>query len=212
MPYHGAKYEQDTTYRSQGVHKNRDATAKMEVDAIDRDGVSDSQKQDQRDAAAAATSKNMEDNRTKIAVDERIGSKPQKDLGTEVRASGFKAEAKAGARVEPGMYQMVAGPGSGRDSGWGKEGTQSNPASDTSMKDDPMGGMMGGMGGGGGSMGGGGGEGGGEGGGMMSGLPAQIGKDLASKDDEIDRANNELFYDDTDIEGHQRLGERLQGR
>lgn len=200
------EFEQDTTYRSQGVHKNRDTTAKMSVDAIDRDGVSDSQKQEQAAAAAAAAPQNMEDSRTKITVDERIGSKPQKDLGTEVRASGFKAEAKAGAAVEAPGYNPPS-PGKGTRDSFGNEGTQQNPAAEGGG---PMSGMsMGGMGGG--DYGGGGGGDGG-GGGMMSGLPEAIGSDTASIDDEIDRATNTLFYDDTDIEAHQALGEKLQGR
>ena len=124
------EFEQDTTYRSQGVHKNRDTTAKMSVDAIDRDGVSDSQKQEQAAAAAAAAPQNMEDSRTKITVDERIGSKPQKDLGTEVRASGFKAEAKAGAAVEAPGYNPPS-PGKGTSPRPARPGFRSQAATVT---------------------------------------------------------------------------------
>jgi hypothetical protein len=202
----------DTTYRSQGVHKNRDSSAKMSIDATDREGFTDAQRAEMRAAAdeAAQPAEVAPEAPSAIMVDEPV-IKAQKDVSQETLKAGHASSDKLAQRVEPGRYELIAGPGSGRDSGWGKEGTQSNPAQDTSMKDQGMGGMMGGMGGmmGGGGGGGGGGEG---GGGMMSGLPAQIGKDIASKDDSIDRANNEMFLDDTDIEAHQALGEKLQGR
>jgi len=204
----------DTTYRSQGVHKNRDSSAKMNIDATDREGFTDSQRAEMRAAAdeAAQPAEVAPEAPSAIMVDEPV-IKAQKDVSQEVLKSGHASSDKLAQRVEPGSYEIIAGPGSGRDSGWGKEGTQSNPAQDTSMKDQGMGGMMGGggmgmMGG----MGGGGGGGGEGGGGMMSGLPAQIGKDIASKDDSIDSANNEMFFDDTDIEAQQALGEKMQGR
>jgi len=252
-------YYRNTDYRSQGVHKNRDTTAKTRVEAMDREGVTDAQKEEIRNQAAEATVAAAAEaaKPQNIAVDEPAMPAAKKDTTTQVVKSGHKASDKTAQRVEPGKYEILKGPGSGYDSGWGREGTQSNPAADRGgdvggeqvidMENlqsqeamsfgggfgmmDQMGGMMGGMGGGGesgggtsgmdagaggggggmGGMMGGGGEGGG-GGGMMGGLPSQVGKDIASKDDSIDRADNELLMDDADIEAHQKLGEALQGR
>lgn len=192
---------ENTTYKSAGVHQNRDRSAKMQVEPMDREGITDSAKQ-ANIAAAAEASANIKADQT-IAVDEPMFAKTaQPDVAQKVMAQGQKAQHKATERVEAPGYKIPY-PGMGNRSSFGNEGTQDNPTN-TETEMDPMA-MMGG------GMGGGGGEGGG-GGGMPAGMAEQIGSDTAAIDDEIDRANEQQFQDDTDMEAHFALNEAMQGR
>lgn len=181
----------DTDYRSEGVHKQRNPQAKTKVEAKDRSGMTDRQKEALATAAAEGSQKAIEKAYTRtIDVDEKV--KP--DVAQEVTSEAHAVAAAATSKVEAGGYQIPM-PGSGKPSSYGSgTGPEDNDAQQMGMDI----GMD--------VMGGGSGQGG------MSGLPQMIGQDIASIDDPKDQADDALFEDDTVRQAHQRLGEKLQGR
>ena len=188
--------EFDTTYRSQGVHQNRDTTAKMDVDPMDRNGVTNSEKQAIMDAAAAATADNMAPQT--IMPNER--PRPRPDVATEVAQDVASASAANVSRVKAGSFKIGPTPGAGTQASYG-DGSGSG-MEEGEMADMAMAGAEGYMSGG--------------SSGMMSGMggmmSAQIGQDIASKDDEIDQATEALFQDDTVADAMESYQHRVQGR
>ena len=217
-----------TTYKSQGVHKNRDTTSKMEVEAFDREGITDSARSANEAAAQEAiaqqTAMNASSMRQQQAIEpgELVVARGNKDATQEIAKAGGKATQKAAARIDAGQY-LPPVPGGGTQASYGDgepAGGGGGGSIDVNVNMEGMGDMGGGEGGGMSSMGGGGGGGGGGmsggggggGGGMGSGWQAQMGKDIASMDDTRDQAHEALFQDDTDIESMQAIAENLQGR
>ena len=207
---------QNTTYKSQGVHKNRDTTAKMQLEPMDRDGFTDSQKQA---AMADAATPEIGDSRPQgMAPDEPVrAKKANKDISQEVTAKGHEATHAFTETVKAGGLKPPI-PGSGTQASYGDGVPQGQGGGGMSIDAEfSYSGGEGGSGfsgsvGGFGFGGGGGGSGGGSGGGMSSAGAAQLGQDIAAMDDEIDQATEILFQDDTDVKGHFALGEKLQGR
>lgn len=206
--------EQSTTYKSQGVHKNRDSTAKMQLEAKDREGRTDAE------IAAEQTAANMTPEKVQpksIGVDEPVKiAKAEKDITQEQQKAVNKTSAANVSSVTPGGWRLPY-PGMGDRSSFGDgPPTGSNNLNQEDkykmaasiMESDSggggqMGGMMGGMSGGGGGSGA---------QGAVGAMSGQIGNDIAAMDDEIDQATEALFQDDSVGEAHRALGEKLQGR
>ncbi len=202
----------DTTYRSGGVHKNRDSAAKMKVDPMDRNGVTDSEKARSM-AKQAAVSQSNQDSK---AVTDRIGpnepvmsapARKNKDIAQELQKSGGKATQEAAARIDAGQY-LPPTPGGGTQASYG----DGEPAGGGGTNINVNMSYEGGEGGGGFSMGGGGEGSGGGMGGMQQAGAAQLGQDIAAMDDTRDQAHEAMFQDDTDIEAMQAIAEAQQGR
>lgn len=194
--------DQGTTYKSQGVHKNRDATAKMAVDPIDRQGISDSTKAANEKAMREAAAATVEQTAGKIAPNEPVITRRNKDTTQELHKQAGKATQAAAARVDAGQY-LPPLPGSGTQASYGDGAPSGGGGSSVNVNVSyEGGGEGGGQGGGGMSMGG----------DMQSAGAAQLGKDIAAMDDTIDQATEALFQDDTDIETMQAIAEAEQGR
>lgn len=207
--------EQSTTYKSKGVHKNRDSTAKMQLESKDREGRTDAE------IAAEQTAANMTEKVTpkNIGVDEPVKiAKHEKDVTQEQQKAVNKTSAANVSRVKAGGWRLPY-PGMGDRSSFG-DGPPAGNANNINQEEKyqmaasimesnsggggQMSGMMGGMSGGGG--GGSGAQ------GAVGAMSGQIGNDIAAMDDEIDQATEALFQDDSVGEAHRALGEKLQGR
>jgi hypothetical protein len=200
---------QSATYKSEGVHKNRDSTAKMQVEAKNRDGQTDAELAAER--TAAAMEKNIDSMPKGIGVDEPMKiAKGEKDVTQEQQKMVNKASAANISSVEPGHIAWYPTPMQGTQASYG-DGAPKGSNAQKINQDEAMSGLMsagaegymsGGMSGAGSAMGG-------AGMGMIS---SSIGQDIASKDDSVDQATEALFQDDSVGEAHRALGEKLQGR
>lgn len=204
---------QSTTYKSQGVHKNRDNTAKLQVEAKNRDGQTDAQMAEARRAAASATEKNI----SNMGVDEKVGAVRKGSMGQEERITkaGHKGTHDFTETVEPGQFAWWPTPMQGTQASYGDgAAVQGNPQN-SELYNAALSGAASGAAQGyasGGGQGAASGAGQGAMGGAMGAMSGQLGQDIASKDDSIDQATEALFQDDSDVEGHFALAEKLQGR
>ena len=223
--------EPDTSYKANGVHMNRPESAKMNVEATDRDGFTQADKQAQMEEAVAATEPKDTDNMQKrIGVDERVyASKRDPSIAQQTNANVNRASASMISEVEPGQY-LPPVPGSGTQASYG-DGLPQGQGGGGGMNVDVDFSYSGGEGGqgfsmdgmsvmgmGGGSMGGGGGGaggasgGGGGGSGMSSAGAAQLGQDIAAMDDTMDQAEEKMFQDDRTADAMEAYMHRIQGR
>lgn len=217
--------EPDTTYRSQGLHTNRDSSAKMELQALDRQGAP--LESSALDTALEADTSSIMDQPAPtpgmvtpdtgdaegIGVDERaVLASGAKDPAQEHAKAVNKASASMISEVEPGQI-LPPVPGSGTQASYGDGlpqgsgggGMNVNASFSYSGGEGGSGFSMDGM-----SMGGGGGGSGG--GGMSTGAAVQLGQDIAAMDDTIDQAKEQMFQDDRVRIQMEQLAEREQGR